>query len=29
VEIDVDPTFMVPGDARALGIVLTAVGFVP
>jgi hypothetical protein len=29
VEIDVDPTFFAPGDARALGIVLTAVGFVP
>jgi hypothetical protein len=29
VEIDVNPTFMAPGDVRALGIVLTAVGFVP
>jgi hypothetical protein len=29
VEIDVDHTFFAPGDARALGIVLTAVGFPP
>jgi hypothetical protein len=29
VEIDVNPTFFAAGDARALGIVLTAVGFVP
>jgi hypothetical protein len=29
IEIDVDRTFFAPGDARALGIVLTAVGFVP
>jgi len=29
VEIDVDPTFLAPGDARALGLVLTAVDFVP
>ena len=29
VEIDVEPTFTAPGDVRALGIVLTAVGFVP
>ncbi len=29
VEIDVDRTFFAPGDARALGLVLTAVGFVP
>jgi hypothetical protein len=29
VEIDVDHTFFAPGDARALGIVVTAVGFVP
>jgi hypothetical protein len=29
VEIDVDLTFTAPGDVRALGIVLTAVGFVP
>ncbi|MGA3236215.1 MAG: hypothetical protein ABSG03_07930 [Bryobacteraceae bacterium] len=29
VEIDVDRTFFAPGDARALGIVLTEVGFAP
>jgi hypothetical protein len=29
VEIDVSQTFLAPGDARPLGIVLTAVGFVP
>jgi hypothetical protein len=29
VEIDVDPTFFAPGDARALGIVLRSVGFAP
>jgi hypothetical protein len=29
VEIDVDQTFLAPGDARALGIVLTEVGFAP
>jgi len=28
-EIDVDHTFLAPGDARDLGIVLTAVGFAP
>jgi hypothetical protein len=29
VEIDVDHTFVASGDARALGIVVTAVGFLP
>jgi len=28
-EIEVEPTFFAPGDARALGVVLTAVGFAP
>jgi hypothetical protein len=29
VEIDVEPTFLAPGDARPLGVILTAIGFVP